>query len=370
MLHTSVKFPKGEKADYIRTLRSRVTEYFDQNHIHKYGDWKMIVKTIAMLSFWLVPYFILLFAGVANPWIVILLYVFIGLGKTGIGFSVMHDACHGSFSKYPWVNKIFSYTMNFVGGNARLWKIQHNVLHHSFTNVEGMDEDIAPPSFLLRFSPHAKRYWIHRLQHYYGWFFYGLGTLSWCTTKDFTSLAKYKREGLISKKDGSFSWIVTRVALWKIVYHSYILILPMILVPVSWWVVLLGFLVMHFVTGVFIGIVFQAAHVMPEMEFPMPDGEGNLENNWAVHQVLTTANFAPKSNIFAWFIGGLNFQIEHHLFPNICHIHYRKISKIVKETTLEFGLPYQSNKYFLGAVAKHAQMLKNLGRYDMVPVPA
>jgi linoleoyl-CoA desaturase len=274
----------------------------------------------------------------------------------------MHDACHGSFSKYPLLNKIFSYSMNFVGGNARLWKIQHNVLHHSFTNVEGLDEDIAPPAWLLRFSPHAKRYLIHRLQHIYGWGFYALGTLTWATTKDFSGLFRYKKQGLLNKSDGSFSSILTKVILWKFVYYGYILVLPLILVPASWWVILLGFFVMHLVAGFLVGIVFQTAHVMPQTEYPVPSDDGTLENNWAVHQVLTTMNFAPKSHVFAWFIGGLNFQIEHHLFPNICHIHYKKISKIVKETTLEFGLPYQSKKYFMGALWEHAKMLRNLGR--------
>jgi len=362
MLAKSVSFAKGVKADYIRTLRKRVGEYFEENHISKYGNWRMAVKTIAMLSFLLVPYLTLLFAGITNGWIVALLYAAIGVGQAGVGFSVMHDACHGSFSKYPWLNKIFSYTMNFVGGNASLWKIQHNVLHHSFTNVEGLDEDIAPPAWLLRFSPHAKRYWIHRLQHIYGWGFYALGTLSWATTKDFTGLFKYKRDGLLNKKDGPFSFLLTKVILWKVVYYAYILVLPLILVPVSWWVVLIGFLVMHLVAGLLVGIVFQTAHVMPQTQFPVPSEDGTLENNWAVHQVLTTMNFAPKSHIFAWYIGGLNFQIEHHLFPNICHIHYKKISKIVKETTLEFGLPYQSKQYFLGALWEHAKMLRSLGR--------
>jgi linoleoyl-CoA desaturase len=250
------------------------------------------------------------------------------------------------------------------------WKIQHNVLHHSFTNVVGMDEDISPPAWLLRFSPHTKRYMIHRMQHIYGWALYALETLMWCTSKDFVGLVKYRREGLLKKEDGKFGMLITKTFLWKLVYFGYILVLPMVFAPVAWWVVLIGFFIMHIITGLFVALVFQSAHVMPDMEYPLPDDQGNLENNWAVHQILTTTNFAPKSNILGWYIGGLNYQIEHHLFPNICHIHYKKISKIVKETAAEYGLPYQCKQYFVDAIADHARMLRDLGRYDVLPTTA
>lgn len=368
MLNQSVKFTRGANPDFIRTLRQRVTAYFEENEISSYGNWRMVVKTIVMLALLFVPWALISFTGITNPWIVIGLYAFMSIGTAGVGFSVMHDACHGAYSKYPWVNKVLSYTMNLVGGNARNWKIQHNVLHHSFTNVEGMDEDISPPEWLLRFSPHAKRYWIHKAQHLYGWFLYALETLMWCTTKDFVGLVKYRREGLLKQEDGPFALLIIKTAFWKLVYFGYILVIPLIFSSVSWWVVLIGFVVMHLITGLLIALVFQAAHVMPDMEYPTPDDDGNLENNWAVHQILTTTNFAPKSKVFGWFIGGLNFQIEHHLFPNICHIHYSKISNIVKSTAKEYGLPYQSKKNFLIAVAAHARMLRDLGRYDMVPV--
>jgi linoleoyl-CoA desaturase len=104
--------------------------------------------------------------------------------------------------------------------------------------------------------------------------------------------------------------------------------------------------------------------VVPSSEYPTPDEEGQLQNNWAIHQMLTTANFSPKSSFFSWYIGGLNYQIEHHLFPNICHVHYRKISAIVKQTAQEFGVPYNVQPNFVKAVWSHGKMLKKLGRYD------
>lgn len=370
MNHSQVKFSRHANKDFVRTLRSRVTQYFEENNISKYGNTKMIIKTIVMFSLLFGPFVALVAGGITSTWAVIGLYLLMAIGTSGVGFSVMHDACHGSYSPNATVNRILGYSMNLIGGNSRNWKIQHNVLHHSFTNVSGLDEDISPPAILLRFSPHAKRYKIHYLQHIYGWFLYALETLMWCTTKDFTGLIKYRREGLLRKEDGKFGFLVTKIFIWKLVYFAYTLVLPLIFCPVAWWVVLIGFLAMHLFTGLFVALVFQAAHVMPGMEFPVPDDKGTLENDWAVHQILTTTNFSPKSKIFSWFVGGLNFQIEHHLFPNICHVHYPNISKIVKETAQEYGLPYQCKKYFVEAIADHARTLRNLGRYDMLPAPA
>ena len=161
---------------------------------------------------------------------------------------------------------------------------------------------------------------------------------------------------------------MAELTLWKIFYYVYTLILPLILLPFAWWWILIGFLSMHFVCGVILGSVFQSAHVMPDVNFPLADKEGNMDNHWAVHQLLTTTNFSPTSRVFSWFIGGLNYQIEHHLFPNICHVHYKKLSVIVRKTAEEFGLPYYSKKNFIVAVMNHIQMLRNLGRYDLNPV--
>ena len=109
-------------------------------------------------------------------------------------------------------------------------------------------------------------------------------------------------------------------------------------------------------------IVFQLAHVVEDVQQPLPTSEGNIENEWAIHQLQTTANFARNNRFINWFVGGLNFQVEHHLFPNICHIHYRKISYIVERTAREYGLPYHLKPSFISAVASHTRMLKVLGR--------
>ena len=319
----------------------------------------MVLKTILMLALFLVPVTLLNSGLVSQVWLVFLLYLICAFGKAGIGMGVMHDAIHGSYSKRKYVNKALGYTINLIGANATLWRIQHNVLHHTFTNVHEADEDLNAPGF-LRFSPNKKRYRIHRFQHLYAWFAYGISTFTWVTFKDFINLNRYHKLNLLGPKR-KVKYELPKLIGWKLVYFSYMLIIPILVLPVSPWFVLLAFLSMHFVTGVLITSIFQVAHIMPDTAFPKPDQEGFLESDWYRHQLETTSNFAPASRFFSWFIGGLNYQVEHHLLPHICHVHYRKISKLVADTAAEYNIPYHSKKTFIAALSDHYRMLRRLG---------
>ena len=321
-----------------------------------------------MLSLFFIPLLIINLGIISSPWLLIAMYSVAALGMSGIGMGIMHDALHGSYSKNRKVNKYMGYTMNLIGANADVWKIQHNVLHHTYTNIEDADDDINAP-FFLRFSPHAKRYKIHRFQHLYIWFFYGLSTLSWVTVKDFVRMHRYRKMGFFGSKK-EYKTMVLKVIGWKMLYYSYVLVIPMIMLPLAPWVIILGFLIMHFITGVLITTVFQTAHVMPGVDFPLPDENGIIGSDWFVHQMATTSNFSPKSRFFSWLIGGLNYQIEHHLLPNISHVHYKNISKIVAETAKEYGIPYNTQKTFVEAVWEHARMLRHLGKVEMIPIKA
>ncbi len=325
----------------------------------------MVIKTIFMFLLYFVPYAAIISNKISNPWLLLLLAALLGVGAAGIGLSVMHDACHGSYSRYRPLNAVLGYSMNLIGGCAFNWKVQHNVFHHSYTNVDGLDEDIAPAG-ILRFSPHAKWYQIHRYQFLYSWFFYGLMTLSWLVFKDFRQLRSYTKSGIIEKQKSTAAreWLILFGS--KLFFIAYMVGIPVLVTDLTWWQVLVGLVVMHFVTGFLLAIIFQPAHVVPDADFPVSDNSGNMENDWAIHQLLTTMNFAPKSRIFSWFVGGLNFQIEHHLFPHICHVHYKSIAEIVRTTAKEFNLPYYSKPTFLHAIWSHARMLYALGR----PVPA
>lgn len=326
----------------------------------------MVIKTVFMITLFFLPLIILSLGMATTVWSLFLLYIASGLGMAGIGMSVMHDAIHGSYSKNKKINTILGYTFNLIGANATVWKIQHNVLHHTYTNIDHADDDLNTP-FFLRFSPNAKHYWIHQFQHIYIWFIYGISTLFWITSKDFARLKRYKNMGFLNKKNEYKKAVMSMVA-WKLLYYSYALILPMIMLPHSWGFILLAFLSMHFVTGILVSIVFQIAHIMPTNKFPLPNEIGVMEDDWYGHQFATTSNFSPKSNLLFWFIGGLNYQVEHHVLPDVCHVHYKKLTKIVSETAEEFGMPYYVKKSMFHAIWDHTKMLRMLGRKDEVSI--
>lgn len=347
--------------DFFKTLRSRVDEYFSSNKISRFGNSRMVIKTIVIFSIYLVPYFLFMFGVFESFLALILLNVIMGFGMAFIGLSIMHDANHGSYSSNKKINSLLAYSLNFIGGHKANWQIQHNDLHHTFTNVHGHDEDIAPIK-ILRFSPHAEHRNVHRFQFIYAWFLYGLMTFMWVTTKDFRQLKRYQQEGLLKRKKLNYRNQLLILFSAKILYYGYMLVLPMVFSPFAWWQIAIGFFIMHYVAGLTLALIFQPAHVVEDTNFPLPDSTGNLENDWAIHQLYTTCNFAPKSRVFSWFIGGLNYQVEHHLFPNVCHIHYKKLSAIVKQTAHEFNHPYLEQRTFSGAIISHAKTLAKLGR--------
>lgn len=359
-----IRFGQSNR-QFFNTLRMRVDEYFKTNNISKNANSKMVIKTIAMLSIYVVPFLLMVFnVFTFNAWMILGLYVIMGIGMAGVGFSIMHDANHGSYSKNPKINKALSMTMYMLGGAPTNWQIQHNVLHHTFTNIDGKDEDIDAPIWLLRFSPHSPHYKIQKYQHLYAWFFYSLITILWSVTKDFNQIIRYNKMGFLKTRSTNFKREITKLIIAKAVYYALMLVVPIIFINAAWWVIVLGYVTMHLVCGVIISTVFQCAHVVPEMKFPQPDEKGNIEDDWAVHQLKTTANFGKNSKILTWFVGGLNHQIEHHLFPTICHIHYKDISKIVKQTATEFNIPYMEIKSFRAAILLHAKELKMLGQND------
>lgn len=364
MEHSSIKFDRSQNVEFYKTLQKRVRGYFKENKISKYGNFSMILKTIAMLTFYLAPLALLTFLF-ESTWLIFAMWVVAGFGMAGVGLSIMHDANHGAYSKHKKVNSFVGAVLYLTGGSDAMWRIQHNVLHHTYTNVTGMDEDIDPGK-VMRFSPHEERLPMHKYQHIYAWFLYGLMTIMWITVKDFKQLYRYKQMGLTQTQSGSFNKLLFITIISKIAYYAVFLAIPLIFSAAPWYVTVLGFLSMHYITGVILGAIFQPAHVVPSSNYPMPDESGNIKADWAVSQLFNTANFAPNSKLFSWYVGGLNFQVEHHLFPNICHIHYKKISKIVKQTAEEFNLPYNSEKTFVDALRVHGQMLKTLGNQDKI----
>lgn len=356
---SNVKFSKRTANDFYDTLNKRINQYFETKHIQRKGNWKLLLKSIIMFAIFIVPYILILSLDIPS-WLMLIMCVVIGIGMAGVGMNVMHDGNHGAYSKHNWVNKMMGSSMYILAGNVYNWQVQHNVLHHTFTNVEGLDEDLEA-GIVIRFSKNAKWYWFHSYQQYYSIFLYSLLTFNWALFSDYKRTYHYLKRGLAyGKKPNQFlQW--TTLIVGKMVYLSMWIVLPILLIDAPWWYVLIGFAVMHGTAGIILSIIFQLAHVVDDAEMPLPDVQGNLENSWAVHQLFTTVNFSPKSWFLNWFTGGLNRQIEHHIFPHISHIHYKEIAVLVKMTAKEYDLPYHEYRSFTKAVRAHFKYLGELG---------
>jgi|TARA_R110002012_G_scaffold322095_1_gene555303 linoleoyl-CoA desaturase len=354
-----VKFSRIDSAKFFRTLNKRVNSYFKENDIARTGNWKLHLKTVVMFSLYLSPYFLLLTLNLPT-WAQILLTIVMGVGMAGVGMNVMHDANHGSYSSKKWINKILGGSIYILAGNVYNWQVQHNVLHHTYTNIHGHDEDL-DAGRIIRFSEHGKWYRFHKFQHYYSIFLYGLLTFNWMLTSDFKQTKRYLKKKLAYGKmpKPAIQW--TTLLITKAIYVTVWIVLPILFFNIAWWKILIGFFLMHYIAGLILSVVFQLAHVVGDTQMPLPDNTGNMKNTWAIHQLFTTVNFSTKNKLMNWFTGGLNHQVEHHIFPNISHVHYTKISEIVRNTALEFNLPYHEYETTRSAIVAHFKHLKQMG---------
>lgn len=354
-----IKFINKNKSKFFETLKERVDIFFKENNISRHADSEMVIKSVVLLSFYTIPFIlILIFQPVL--WISLIFWAIMGVALAGIGMSIMHDANHGAYSSSDKINTLMGRTLNFIGGSTNNWKIQHNILHHTYTNITYIDEDI-DDKLVLKFSPHTPVKKFHAIQWIYAFFFYGILTLYWVLAKDFIQHFKYQKKGLLTKSKKGFKFLSLMI-FDKLVYFSVIFLVPVLIFGIPFLYVLAGFLLMHFIAGLVLTTVFQLAHTVEGTTHPMPDEHGNINNEWAIHQMNTTVNFATDNKLISWYVGGLNFQVEHHLFPRVCHVHYPKIAGIVKETANEFGVPYMENDTFGKALNSHLSALKRFGK--------
>lgn len=371
-----IKFTNTNKSTFYTTVRKRVDAYFIANNTTSYANPAMWFKVFFFLTGLTGIYLLLLLGNFSAP-VMLLLAIMLGVFGAFVGFNVCHDAIHKALSPYPAVNKIFSFIFNLLGASPYVWNITHNIVHHTYTNIAGHDEDIDVAPGLIRFSNSETVNRVQQYQHFYAFALYSLAMLSWVFRKDYKKFFQKKvGEHVLSHPKIEYF----NLFFYKAIYYFLFIVLPLLVMNITWWQFIIGFLLMQFAQGLVLGLVFQLAHVVESTEFPMPNEEGNIEEAWAAHQLQTTANFAVNSTLAAFLCGGLNRQVEHHLFPKICHIHYPAISKIVKATAAEYDLPYNECITFSDALKSHYKMLKKLGketyktdRYvnrEVIPFPA
>ena len=345
---------------FLRELRKRVDAYFETTGRRKRDSAQMYFKTATILAWFFTAYFLLLFVF-TSYWTVIPCAVVLGLAMAAIGFNIQHDGGHRAYSDHSWINKIMALTLDLMGGSSYLWDWKHNSIHHTYPNVNGQDDDINI-GYLGRLAPEQPRFWFHRLQGIYMWLLYGFLAIKWHLIDDFYQLSIGHIGGHKIPRPKGRDLVVFIAG--KVVFFSMAFGIPMLMH--RWWQVLCIYALAAFVSGVVLSVVFQLAHCVGEASFPvavpMPGGGERIENEWAIHQVQTTVDFARGNRVLRWFLGGLNFQIEHHLFHKICHVHYPAISKVVEETCKEFGIKYAEHKTFFSAVNSHFRWLVEMGR--------
>ena len=347
-------------------MKSRVHAYFEETGLSQKANAQMVLKTVVMFSMVAVPY-LLIMTNRLSPWVMLGLCVVMGVGFAGCGFCIAHDALHGAYSSNRNVNVALGLAFDLSGASSYMWKITHNVIHHTYTNIQGIDEDLEV-SPLLRLSPTSEHHPIHRYQHLYVFAAYSMTTLFWVFAKDFIYLLRRDLgpyRNIVHPKGE-----IAKLFVMKAIYYSYIIVIPLLFLDVAWWQFLIGFLGMHLTSGLILSLIFQLAHVVEgPVQFAVESQE-TMEDAWFVHEMKTTANFARSNKLLCWYVAGLNFQIEHHLFPKVCSVHYPAICHIVQEVAEEYGVPYHDHPTFLGAIRSHWRTLKLFGDPHAAPFAA
>lgn len=350
-------FASGSHGDFLRSVRTEADAYFSTRGLSQKANAPMILKAIAMGLLTFVPYGLILSGSFSGIWMAALALLS-GFGIAGIGFSVGHDALHGSFTTHARVNRLLGWSMDLVGGSSYFWRITHNVMHHTYTNIYGTDDDVGV-SPLLRLSPNAPRKWYHRFQHLYAIPLYSLTTLFWAFLKDYQYLLR-RHLGPYARKQPR-GWDLAGLFAGKIIFYTWSIAIPLIVLPIPLWQTAIGIAIAHLTAGTTLGVIFQLAHVVEQTAHPKADASGKLPLEWAAHEMMTTANFAPRNRLLGWYIAGLNQQVEHHLFPRICSIHYPALGSIVQAQALRHGLPYNVHATFGAALQSHFRTLRRLG---------
>ena len=351
----------SEDKTFQLELRSRVDAYFRETGVCRRDIAAWYGKAAVILTAFASSYALLVFVA-SVWWLAVPLTIGLALSVVGIGFNIMHDGGHRAVSRHRTVNRLMAHSLDMVGGSSYLWHWKHAVLHHTYANITGHDMDVTL-GLLARFTPHQRRYTHQRWQHWYIWILYGLLAIKWQFYDDFKVLLAGKiGPHRIPRPRGA--QLVTLI-LGKLVFVVLAFLIPLTLH--SAWVFVPFYLLFAVVLGFVLSVVFQLAHAVEEASFPsVPEGSHSVDNSWAAHQVQTTVNLCHGNRVVTWLLGGLNYQIEHHLFPQISHCNYPALSRIVKPACAEFGITYSEHASFWAGLRSHARWLRRLGRTEAI----
>ena len=339
---------------FPKVLRRRLEAFFADAKVSPKADrtmWSKIAVGLAVLA----GSWIALYTLRPAAWAFVVLYLLGGLAQTFLLLNIAHDSNHNAISSRPSVNKTLNYVFDLCGISSYMWRILHHRGHHSCINLHGEDDAVEGRG-LFRFTPHDPRTPLHRFQHIYALFLYALFSLEYVFVRDFQSFFAPKHDYLTRTRHPMREYFILFAG--KAFYLTYMLVLPIFVMKESVLLVLGAFFLVHLVVGISVVLVFQTTHVIEDTYFPL---QRNEFENGVYHVFATTADYATENPVVGWLVGGLNHHVVHHLCPYVCHTHYAPLTRIVKETAAEFGVPYRQHATMTKAVWHHLLLLKQLG---------
>jgi linoleoyl-CoA desaturase len=357
MEQIKIKFKQAPGDTFYTSLKEKMDTYFASRKMDDKANGAMIFKML-LIGFLFFGTYAAILSNKFSEGQLLLLALLWGFSKALIAFNISHDASHNALFKSKTWNEVFSYSFNLIGVNRYIWNIKHNVSHHSFTNIPGHDMDIEQIK-IARLVPHVPLKWFYRYQHIYVPLLYPFLSLFMLFVKDFQMFATRKYGNNVYAKHPRSEYII--LILSKLIYFTYAIVIPFMVLHIIWYKFLLGFVLMHMMLGVLLAIILFPVHALDDSPFPEADENGYINESWVRHEIATSTNFCANSRLMHWISGGLNTHVIHHVFPNICHIHYYELTKIINQTAQEHQIPIRQNTMW-GALRSHLNLLKMMGR--------
>lgn len=353
----SFKYISKDSPDFIlKQIKEKADGYFLTHNYTKNGNGYLVLKFIAQL---------LLVAGsvywvfhASTPLFLCLAYISAGFTLLVLGINFGHDGAHGCLTgNKKFDGTLFQLIYAIQGLGGYMWQIRHNSAHHIFPNVYDRDSDLEMSPLIL-LNPKQTSKPIHKYQHIYAPFLYVFVTLIWIFVEDFVILIRKDSANAKIKKIPTIEWV--KIVAIKLIYLLNFIVLPVLTTKFGWMDVIVAFFVMHFVVSVFLTFTFFISHHIQEISYVRANEDTHvIENSWLSHQINTTIDFHPKSYIAHFIFGGFNTHIAHHIFPEICHIHYPTLTQIIKETLEENKVGHWYKSFtFLQGMRSHILHLK------------
>jgi linoleoyl-CoA desaturase len=351
-----IRFKQARGGAFYSAVNQEVRDYFARTGKSRFADRVIFIKGVLYFSIAVGAYALILVGGF-GPWFMLALANVYGIGALLLAINVGHDGAHATLSRHQWINRAALYgSFMLIGADPYLWQLRHVRSHHVFPNVNGSDIDIDSNVF-LRLSPNHPKRWYQRYQHLYAPFVFWLVDIHTVFIQDVQYLFKRRLANMVDIRHPPSAYV--GFVACKLVFLAIVFVIPALALPIPWWQVLIGALLMSFVSSCVFVYLLIGTHFAEETTFPAPNKDGELDHDWATHAMLTSLDWNPYSRIAHAIAGGSNAHAAHHLFPNVSHAHYREITRLIAKVAAELGVPHHVT-IFHRMVRSHFRFLRTM----------